>query len=309
MRFIFLLGSLGRLNRMLGNKGMADTTTTTLTEATPTMVTNALLALEERDVVRPLITLDTKLMGGPGVVSETPIVAILASEADESLSSQALDTGTVGNEVSPSSATVGVHGSYVQLKEIADLGSVDNMAAVAGKLIGQSIVTRRDLDLVTLFTSFSNNVGSANVDITPGDLYDAYGDLRTGFAPLPYELVLHPLNIWSTVGLITLFDNSADAIQTRGPGTVGEDFARAGFSGMVLGFRLWADANIVVTSNNASGLAFSREAIKYTPKRVLRFDIEGDAQEVATKIVGTEIWGESELRDSHGTEMQFNQQP
>ena len=65
----------------------------------------------------------------------------------------------------------------------------------------------------------------------------------------------------------------------------------------------------MVTSTNASGLAFSKQAIKYRSKRVLRFDIEGDAQEVATKIVGTEIWGEAELRDSHGTEMQFNQQP
>jgi len=182
------------------------------------------------------------------------------------------------------------------------------MAAVAGQLIGQSIVTRRDLDLVTLFASFSENVGSANVDITPGDLYDAYGYLQKNFAPSPYELVLHPLNIWSTVGLISLFDNSTDAIQTRGPGTVGEDWARAGFSGMVLGFRLWSDANIVVTSNNASGAAFSRQAIKYTPKRGLKFVVEGDATEVANKIVGTEIWGEAELRDSHGVEMQFNQQ-
>ena len=63
MRFIFLLGSLGRLNSTLGNKGMADTTTTTLSETIPTMVTNALLDLEGRDVVRPLITLDTKVLG------------------------------------------------------------------------------------------------------------------------------------------------------------------------------------------------------------------------------------------------------
>ena len=294
---------------MVGNeRGMADTTTTTLEECIPTMVTNAILALEERDVVRPLVTLDTKLLGGPGVISQTPIIAKLTSESDDSLASQALDSTTVGNDTTPSAATVGVHGSYVQLKEIADLGSVDNMAAVAGQLIGQSIVTRRDLDLVTLFASFANNAGGANVDITPGDLYDAYGTLRNGFAPLPYELVMHPLNIWSSVGLISLFDNSTDAIQTRGPGTVGEDWARDGYSGMVLGFRLWADANIVTTSNNASGAAFSRQAIKYTPKRGLRFDIEGDAAEVATKIVGTEIWGEAELRDSHGVEMQFNQQ-
>ena len=285
---------------------MADTTTSTLTEAIPTMVTNALLELEERDVVRPLVAVDTKLLGGPGVVSNTPIIQKLTTEADDSLASQALDSGS-GTDTSPSAATVGVHGSYVQLKEIADLGSPDNMAAVAGQLIGQGIVTRRDLDLVTLFASFNTNQGSANVDIAPADLYDAYGSLRANFAQLPYELVMHPQNIWSAVGLISLFDNSSDAIQTRGPGTVGEDFARAGFSGMVLGFRLWADANIVVTSNNSSGAAFSRQAIKYVPKRGLKFVIEGDAQEVADKIVGTEIWGEAELRDSHGNEMQFNQ--
>lgn len=287
---------------------MADTTTTTLTEAIPVMVSSALLELEERDVVRPLVMLDNKLLNGPGVVSNTPIIQKLTSEADDSLASQALDSGT-GVDTSPSAATVGVHGSYVQLKEIADLGSVDNMAAVAGQLIGQSIVTRRDTDLVALFSSLTTNQGSANVDITPGDFYDAYGSLRANFATLPYHAVFHPQNIWSTVGIISLFDNSADAVQTQGLGTVGEDFARMGFAGMILGFNLWADANITVTSNNASGACFSRQAIKYTPKRGLRFDLEMDAPEVATKIVGTEIWGEAILRNSHGNEMQFNQQP
>ncbi len=287
---------------------MAATTTTTLTEAIPTMVTSALLELEERDVVRPLVTLDTKLLGGPGIVSNTPIIQKLTSEADDSLASQAVDSGT-GVDTSPSAATAGVHGSYVQLKDIADLGSVDNMAAVSGQLIGQSIVTRRDLDLVTLFASFSTNQGAANVDITPGDFYDAYGSLRTYFAPLPYEAVFHPGNIWSTVGIISLFDNSSDAVQSAGLGTVGEDFARSGFAGMVLGFRLWADANITVSSNNASGAVFSRQAIKYTPKRYLQFDIERAETEVATNIVGTEIWGEAIMRDSHANEMQFNQQP
>lgn len=287
---------------------MADTTSTTLTEAIPTMVTSALLELEERDVVRPLVSLDTKLLGGPGLVSNTPIIQKLTSETDDSLASQALDSGT-GVDTSPAASTAGMHGAYVQLKEIADLGSVDNMAAVAGQLIGQCIVTRRDTDLVTLFSSFSTNQGSANVDITPGDFYDAYGSLRTYHAPLPYEAVFHPLNIWSTVGIISLFDNSSDAVQSAGFGTVGEDWVRSGFAGMILGFRLWADANISVSSNNASGACFSRQAIKYTPKRALKFVIEGDAPEVADKIVGSEAWGESILRDSHGNEMQFNQQP
>lgn len=282
---------------------MGDTTTTTLTEAIPTIVASALLELEEGDIVRPLVT--NINFGGAGVVHQTPFIQKLTSEADDSLASQALDT-TTNDETSPSAATVGVHGAYVQLKEIAQLATVDDMAAVAGKLIMQCIVTRRDKDLVTLFASLSTNQGGAGTNIAPADLYDAYGSLRTYFAPLPYHLVLHPQQIWSSVGLISLFDNSSDAIQTRGPGTVGEDFARYGYAGMALGFNLWADANITLTSYNGSGAAFSREAIKYVSKRGFRIDIQPDVSEVATKIVGTEIWGEAILRNKHGNEMQFD---
>jgi hypothetical protein len=282
---------------------MADTTTTTLTECIPTIVASALLELDEGDIMRPLIT-NVDFSGQPGVIHQTPFITRLTSEADDSLASQALDS-TTSDETSPSAATVGVHGAYVQLKEIAALATVDDMAAVAGQLIMQCIVKRRDLDLLALLTSLTNQ-GDAATNIAPADLYDAYGSLRTYFAPLPYHLVLHPLQIWSTVGLISLFDNSADAIQTQGPGTVGEDFARFGFAGMALGFNLWADANITLTNNNGSGGAFSAQVMKYVQKRAFRIDIEGDASEVATKIVGTEMWGEALLRGKHGNEMQFD---
>jgi len=282
---------------------MADTTTTTLTEAVPTIVAAALLELSEGDIIRPLVT-NVNFAGQPGVVHQTPFVQKLTSEADDSLSSQALDS-TTSDETSPAEATVGVHGSYVQLKEIAQLATIDDMAAVAGSLIGQSIRVRRDLDLATLFTSFTTNQGTAIASLAPADLYDAYASLRTYFAPLPYNLVLHPQQIWSSSGLISLFDNSSDAIQTAGPGTVGEDFARMGFAGLALGFSLFSDANIVLTTNNGSGAAFSRAGIEYVQKRPFRIDIEGDAAEVATRIVGTEMWGESVLRNLHGNEMQF----
>jgi len=75
---------------------------------------------------------------------------------------------------------------------------------------------------------------------------------------------------------------------------------------MALGFNLWVDANVTMTNNNGSGAAISREAIKYVQKRPFRIDIESDASEVATKIVGTEIWGEAILRNKHGNEMQFD---
>ena len=281
-----------------------DTTTTTLTEAIPTIVAAALLQLEEGNVVEPLVTnID---FPGPGIIHQTPIIQKLTAEASDGPTAQAMDSGS-GAEVSPSAATVGVHSAYVQLKDIAALGSVGDMAAVAGQLIGQCLVTRRDLDLVTLFTSLTTNQGGVSTTrLAPGDLYDAYGSLRKNYAPLPFHLVLHPLQIWSTYGLISLFDNSSDAIQTQGPGTVGEDFARYGFAGMALGFNLWSDGNIALATDNGSGAAFSREAFKNVRKRGLQIEIERDAATVADKIVGSEIRGEAVLRNLSGNEMQFS---
>lgn len=283
--------------------GAGSSTTTTLTEAIPTIVAAALLELDEGNIVQPLVS-DVPFPGA-GIIHQTPFIARITAEADDSLASQTLDAGT-SDETSPSAATVGVHGAYIHLKDLASLASVGDMAAVAGQLIGQCLVVRKDLDLVTLFTSLTTNQGSAaSAVFAPADLYDAYGSLRRYHAPLPYHLVLHPLQIWSSNGLIALFDNSSDAIQSRGLGTVGEDFARYGFAGMAMGFNLWADANIVFNTGNGSGAAFSRGAIKNVRKRDFQIEIQRDAIEVADKIVGSEIRGEAILRNLHGNEMQF----
>ena len=282
-----------------------DTTTTTLAECIPTIVGSALLELDEGNIVAPLVT-DIPFPGA-GVLHQTPFVNRLTAGADDSPTAEALEA-SANDETSPSAATVGVHSAYVQLKDIANLGSVDDMAAIAGQLIGQCLVVRRDLDLVTLFTSLTTNQGAttASNSIAPADLYDAYGSLRRYHSPLPYHLVLHPLQIWATNGLISIFDNSSDAIQSQGVGSVGEDFARYGFAGMAMGFNLWSDTNILfTTSAEGSGAAFSRGAIKNVRKRDFQIEIERDAAAVATKIVGSEIRGEAILRNKHGNEMQF----
>lgn len=280
-----------------------DSTVTTLAEVIPTIVAAALLELDEGNVIEPLITnID---FPGPGILHQTPFINRIVAEADDDLQSQTLEA-SASDETSPSAATVSVHGAYVRLKDLAQLGSIGDMAAVAGQLIGQCLVVRKDLDLATLFATLATDQGSTtSAAIAPADLYDAYGDLRAAYAPLPYHLVLHPSQIWNTNGLIVLLDNSSDALQSHGLGTVGEDFARSGFSGMIMGFNLWADGNIAMTTASGSGAAFSRAVMKNVRKRGLQIEIERDSTVVADKIVGTDIRGEALLRDKHGNEMQF----
>lgn len=300
----WLLAGNGK-SMLSNNRGTGETTATTMTEAIPTAVSAALLEITEGSIVEPLIT--SYDFPGPGVVHSTPIVSRLTSESDDSLANQAMDSGTYTG--SPSNATVAVYGSTVFLKEIAVLGTVDDLMAMAGALIGQEDVTKRDAVLAALFTSITQNEGAANVDVVPSDLFDAYKFLRTAIAPMPYSLVLHPGHIWSAVGLITAFANTADSSHfssNGGVGSVGEDFIRNGFAGRVFGFDLYADANIAVTSNNASGCAFSRNAFKIAKKRDFRIDVLYSGPEVGWQVSGTSMYGGAVLKNNFGVEMQFN---
>jgi hypothetical protein len=303
--FKFLLSHL--MKRLLSERGANETTTTTMTEAIPTIKEVAMLELDDGAIIAPLVR--NVAFPGPGVVHDTPFITRLTSETDDSLSNQALDTG--GNdETSPSQATVGVHGVTVQLKEIAMIATPGDLAAMAGQLIGQAIAKKKDQDLATLFASFTPNLGDANEDITVGDLYGAYKSLRQGIAPLPYNLVITPGQFWGTKGLITLLETTTGKIQSQALGSVQEDIARNGFSGRILGFDVYTDNNITTTSNNASGAAFSRQAIKLVNKRGLRIDVDtlpDSGREVSIQVTGSEMWGEAILRNKHGVEMQFNE--
>ena len=291
--------------KFLNNRGAGETTTTTMTESIPTAVSAALLEITEGQIIAPLV-LNYDFSGQPGIVHSTPIVSRLTSESDDSLANQSIDSGTYTG--SPSNATVGVYGSTVFIKEIAALGTVDDMMAMAGALIGQEAVTKKDAVLAALFTSITQNEGSANVAIAPADLFDAYKFLRTNIAPLPYSLVLHPGHIWSSVGLINFFSSVADSSHfssAGGVGSTGENFVSNGFSGRVFGFDLYADANIAVTSRTGSGAAFSRQAIKLVQKRDFRIDVLYSPNEVGWQISGTEVFGAAILKNNFGDEMQF----
>lgn len=280
------------------------TTTTTLTECIPTAVASALLVAQEVDIVLPLVT--QVGFPGHGIVHNTPHIAVLTAENDQDLANQAIDSTTPA----VSAATMENTGSTVFLKELAMLGTVDDLMSVAGTLIGRSVATARDKALCTLFTSFTQNEGAANTQLYVQDLFDAYNFLRGKIAPQPYNLVLNPGHIWSSKGILTMAASTADAnhypyMLAGGVGSAGEDIARNAFAGRLFGFDVYADANVTVTSRDASGAAFSKEAIKYVSKRPFRIDVEHKGEYVGWQVTGSEFFGSAILTDNFGDEMLF----
>jgi len=296
----------GLLIKLSSNGGFAnETTTTTLDEAIPTIVESALLELDDGDIIRPLVK--NISFPGPGVVHQTPFIKRLTAETDTNLANQAVDS-TTSDETSPSAATVGEHGATVLIKDLARMGSVTDVAVAAGQLIGQSLVVRREKDLAALFSSFTPNQGDADEDIVVADLYAAYLSLREGNAPLPYNLVITPGQFWGTVGIITMMETVSGKIQSQALGSVQEDLARNGFTGKILGFDIYTTTNITTTSNNASGAAFSANAIKYVEKQGIKMEVDRQiVGEVGDQVTGTGFWGEAILRNKFGVEMQFNE--
>jgi hypothetical protein len=300
-----MMETLKRLWMLLANERgdvSSGTTTSTLAETIPTAISASILAAQELDIVLPLVT--QYPFPGPGIVHNTAPIAILGAEHDQDLANQAIDSGTV------SAATMENTGSTVFLKELAMLGSVDDVMAVAGTLIGRANATARDLQLCTLFTSFTQNEGAANTRLYVQDIFDAYSFLRTHIAEQPFNLVLHPGHIWSSVGLMTMAASTADAnhypyMLAGGAGSAGEDIARNAFAGRLFGFNVYADANVAVTSRDASGAAFSREAIKYVSKRPFRIDVEHKGEYVGWQVTGSEFFGSAVLTDTKGDEMRF----
>jgi hypothetical protein len=296
-----------RFWRLLANERgdvSSGTTTTTITECIPTAVAASMLVSQELDIMLPLVT--QVAFPGPGIVHNTPFIAVLTAENDQDLANQAIDSTTPG----VSAATMENTGSTVFLKELAMLGSVDDVMAVAGTLIGRANATARDKALCTLMASFTQNEGAANTRLYVQDIFDAYNFLRKAIGQAPYNLVLHPGHIWSSVGLMTMAASTADAnhypyMLAGGVGSVGEDIARNAFAGRMFGFDVYADANVTVTSRDASGGAFCKEALKYVSKRPFRIDVEHKGEYVGWQVTGSEFFGSAVLKDAHGDEMLF----
>lgn len=174
----------------------------------------------------------------------------------------------------------------------------DGARADCAAWLGQAISTKIDTDLLGLFSSFTEGLGTANTSLTLDDIAGAVSILRTTSKGQggPIYVVLHPYqwyDIWNELG--------TPAATYAFQGDVANEALRMAFVGNWLGAAWFQSANIDINDDDdAYGAVFKREAIALDTRKRPTLEPERDASLRAWELNMTAGYAYGIRRDEMG---------
>jgi N4-gp56 family major capsid protein len=274
---------------------MAATTSTTLDDLFANIIAAARFTAEEESLMMGLVTM-YNIGDEAGKTIQVPkYPAVTAADLTEGtdMSSSTVSTSSV-------SITVGEVGAQVVLTDVAAMGS-GNPAEELGTVLGNSIATKIDTDLIALFDGFSTALGGAGTEITVADIFKAAATLRNNKAQGDIFAVVHPFQAYQ------LKANLTNTFANPNGGTAQNTAMVNSYVGTIAGVDIYESSNITVDgSDDAKGAVFSREALAIAMKRDFQIETQRDASLRAFELNATAVYGVGELDDSYGVEMLFD---
>ncbi len=274
---------------------MAATTTTTLDDLFVNIVAQARFTAEEQSLMMGLVTMYNigNDAGKTIQVPKYPAVSAAALTEGSDMSSTAVSTSSV-------SITVAEVGAQVVLTDLAAMGA-GNPAAELGTVLGNSIATKIDTDLIALFDGLSTSLGATTTELTAAYLFQAAATLRANKAPGRLVGVFHPYQTYA------LKANLTNTFANPNGGDLQNEAMRNGYVGTIAGIDIYESANITVDgSGDAKGAVFAPEAFAIAMKRDFNIETQRDASLRAWELNATAVYGVGELDDSYGVEMYFD---
>jgi N4-gp56 family major capsid protein len=274
---------------------MAASTSTTLNDLFSNVIMAARFEAEEQSLMMGLITrYDIGNVAGTTIqVPKYPSVTAADLTEGTDMSSTTVSTSGV-------TVTVGEVGAQVLLTDIAAMGA-GNPAQELGTVLGNSIATKIDKDIIALFDGFSSSLGAAAQEITVADLFKAAATLRNAKVRGPLAAVVHPYHAYQ------LSANLTNTFANPNGGDLQNEAMRNGFVGSIAGIDVYQSANITVDANgDAKGAVFAPESMCIAMKRDFNLETERDASNRAFELNATAVYGVGELDDSYGVEMFFD---
>jgi len=229
-----------------------ETTSSTISELYTEIVAEALFVASEKSLMRGLVK--NYQIVGQGLSVEVPIYAVVSAAGV----SEATDLSNTA--INPSSVTITASeiGIMTTLTDLGRNAASRNVAADIGKLFGEAIAKKIDVDLIALFDGFSKIVGGADVAFSAAKLFEATAELRNlGVPSQDLACVVHPYIAYDLKGALT------NTFANPNPSDVANEAMNTGFVGRVAGVPVYESSNIsnTGTTGDYKGALFHRDAM------------------------------------------------
>ena len=277
---------------------MAASTTTTLNDLLPSIVAEALFVANERSIMRGLVR-NYSLGQGQGKTVTVPIYP--KSTAAGLTEGTALTNTAISTD--GATLTIGEVGLMTSVTDLSMVASSSNIVADIGRLFGEAIARKIDLDLTALFTTFSAGVGDNTGAITAAKIFEAVAKLRAqGYdTTADCAIVLHPLIAYDLKSTITsTFAAPASMI--------GNSALENGYIGMLAGVPVYETSNIANTGTTGdyNGAVFHKDALGLAIQADINIETQRQAALRGWDIVGSARYGVGVLNNPAAQYLAFD---
>ena len=282
---------------------MAGSTSATLNDLLPTIVSEALFVANERSIMRGLVR-NYNVAAGAGKTVNVPIypiqTAAAVTEGDE-VSNTAVSTDIA-------TLTVSQVGIRTLVTDLAVNASSSNVVADLGRLFGEAIARKMDQDLIAKFSEFTTNtVGSTSTTITPALLMAAITKLKNGGVPTDGVVaVLHPAVAYDLKSALTTTGNTNFAAGAFGD--VANEAMRMGYVGQLFGIPVYETSNFSNTgaAGDFVGGIFHRDALGLAMMRDISIETQRRASFLGSDVVCSAMYGVGTIYEGYGVAASFD---
>jgi N4-gp56 family major capsid protein len=283
---------------------MAASTTTSLNDLLPSIVQEALFVASERSIMRGLVKNYTL----PAQSGKTVTVPIYPLQTAASLS-EGTEASPAAVSTSSAVLTVAEVGLATQITDLARISSATNVVADIGRLFGEAIARKIDLDLTALFSSFTTNtLGSANAAVTSSTLsaaqiFQAVAKLRQSGVPSSDLFA-----VFSPSVAYDLKANMTNTFANPNAGVIQNEAMLAGYVGQLAGVAVYESANLANngTAGDYVGGVFHRDALGLALMQDIRIETQRNALLRGDDLVASAIYGVGVLYEGYGVAVTNN---
>jgi N4-gp56 family major capsid protein len=204
--------------------------------------------------------------------------------------------------------TVGQVGLATMVTDLAVNASASNVVADLGRLFGEAVARKIDIDLMGQFANFTTNtVGNTSTTISPALVMEAITKLKSqGVSSDGIVAVLHPRIAYDLKSALTTTGNTA--FSGGAFGDVANEAMRMGYIGQLFGVPVYESSNAPQSgpsTNDFLGGVFHRDALGFGLMRDIQIETQRRARAIGTDVVCSAMYGVGTVYQQYGVRSIF----